>query len=125
MAPSIAELPREQDFASQIGQIKQSLRQKPNSTRSINQHESLTPTRVLDQFKSFECTPSLGREYPDAKLLDWMNAPNSDELLRELAITSKSASIAKNQVGEALTDLNPYSFSSWCRVFPCPGWYYR
>ncbi|CRG87742.1 Putative alpha-ketoglutarate-dependent sulfonate dioxygenase [Talaromyces islandicus] len=44
-------------------------------------------TGALDKYESFEVTPVLGREYPTAKLLEWMNAPNSDELLRDLAIT--------------------------------------
>jgi hypothetical protein len=31
----------------------------------------------------------IGREFPNANLRDFLRAPNSDELLRELAITSK------------------------------------
>ena len=42
---------------------------------------------VLDGFKSFEVTPVIGREYPDANLAEWLKAPNSDELLKDLAIT--------------------------------------
>ena len=42
---------------------------------------------VLDQFKSFDVTPVIGKEYPNAKLTDWLKAPNRDELLRDLAIT--------------------------------------
>lgn len=44
---------------------------------------------VLDQFKSFDVTPVIGREYPNVDLSEWLRAPNSDELLRDLAITSK------------------------------------
>lgn len=43
---------------------------------------------VLDQFKSFEVTPVIGREYPEASLKEWLESPDSDELLRDLAITS-------------------------------------
>lgn len=43
---------------------------------------------VLDQFKSFDVTPVIGREFPNVSLADWLRAPNSDELLRDLAITS-------------------------------------
>jgi len=45
---------------------------------------------VLEQFKYFEVTPCIGREFQDVNLLEWLRAPNSDELLRDLAITSKS-----------------------------------
>ena len=46
---------------------------------------------ILDQFKSFEVTPTIGREYPTADLAEWLRAPNSDQLLRDLAITSPFA----------------------------------
>ena len=42
---------------------------------------------VLDQFESFHSTPSIGTEFPKANLVDWLKAPNSDELIRDLAIT--------------------------------------
>ena len=52
---------------------------------------------VLDEYESLEITPVLGREYPKAKIVDLMNAPNSDELLRDLAITGEfySSSVVK------------------------------
>lgn len=34
-------------------------------------------------------TPTVGTEFPEANLVEMLNAPNSDELLRDLAITSK------------------------------------
>ena len=43
---------------------------------------------VLDQFKSFDVTPVIGKEFPEAKLAEWLRAPNADELIRDLAITS-------------------------------------
>jgi hypothetical protein len=45
-------------------------------------------TGALDQYENFEVTPVIGREYPHANLVSWLKAPNSDELLRELALTS-------------------------------------
>ena len=42
---------------------------------------------VLNQFKSFDVTPVIGKEFPEANLTEWLRAPNSDELLRDLAIT--------------------------------------
>lgn len=44
---------------------------------------------VLDQYKSFDVTPTIGREFSDVNLKEWLQAPNSDELIRELAITSQ------------------------------------
>ncbi|GMF79086.1 unnamed protein product [Aspergillus oryzae] len=41
----------------------------------------------LNQFKSFYVTPIIGTEFPDAHVVDWLKAPNSDELLRDLAVT--------------------------------------
>lgn len=48
----------------------------------------LQPTGALKDFKSFLVTPNIGTEFPDASLCEWFNSPQSDELLRELAITS-------------------------------------
>ena len=50
--------------------------------------EPLKLKGLLDKYKSFEVTPVIGREFPDANLVEWMKAPNSDELLRDLAILS-------------------------------------
>lgn len=52
--------------------------------------EPLQLSGALDQFKSFQSTPVIGQEFPEAKLVDWLTAPNSDELLRDLAITGLS-----------------------------------
>jgi len=57
---------------------------------------------VLDQYKSFDITPVLGREYrEDVQLADLIQAENSDELLRDLAITSNNklynSSVSINQ----------------------------
>jgi hypothetical protein len=45
-------------------------------------------TGILEQYESFDVTPVIGREFPHANLVSWLQAPNSDELLRELALTS-------------------------------------
>lgn len=53
--------------------------------------KSKTPLHLsgaLDQYKSFDVTPVIGREFPEASLKEWLEAPNADELLKELAITS-------------------------------------
>lgn len=46
-------------------------------------------TGVLDQFEHIELTTVIGREYPNADVAAWLQAPNSDELIKELALTSK------------------------------------
>ena len=53
--------------------------------------EPLTPSGALDKFTFEESTPVIGREYPSVNLVDdIINAKNADELIRDLAITSKS-----------------------------------
>ncbi|KAI0407642.1 TauD-domain-containing protein [Xylaria palmicola] len=52
-----------------------------------NHREPLKLKGVLEQFKHFDVTPVIGREYVDVDLAEWLRAPNSDELLRDLAIT--------------------------------------
>lgn len=51
----------------------------------------LTKSGALDgKFKFEETTPVIGREYSDVNIVDdLLNAPNADELIRDLAITSK------------------------------------
>ena len=54
-------------------------------------NEPLKVSGALDsQHESFEVTPVIGREYPKLQLRDLINAPNADELIRDLAITSES-----------------------------------
>ena len=55
--------------------------------------EPLKLSGALDGFKHFESTPVIGREYVDANLAEILRAPNSDELIRDLAITSKCHSV--------------------------------
>lgn len=42
---------------------------------------------ALDHFESFDVTPTIGREFVGVNLAKWLKAPNSDELIRDLAIT--------------------------------------
>lgn len=60
----------------------------PVSTKGSSR-EPLQPSGALDSYESFEVTPVIGREYPTANLVDFLGAPNSDELLRDLAIASE------------------------------------
>ncbi|KAI9686772.1 MAG: hypothetical protein M1822_002832 [Bathelium mastoideum] len=53
-----------------------------------NDHRTPLELRgVLDSYQSFDLTPIIGREFVDVNLKDWLRASNSDELIRELAIT--------------------------------------
>ncbi|KAF2664690.1 TfdA family taurine catabolism dioxygenase TauD [Microthyrium microscopicum] len=48
--------------------------------------EPLKYSGSLDQYKSIDLTPVIGTEYPETNLVDLINAPNADDLLRDLAI---------------------------------------
>jgi hypothetical protein len=50
--------------------------------------EPLKLSGVLDHFESFDVTPTIGREFVGVNLAKWLRAPNSDELIRDLAIIS-------------------------------------
>ena len=77
MAPSAVETQYQVDIPINVKSI-------PNTQR---QYSKLSG--ALDNLKSFDVTPAIGREFPEANLVDLLNAPNSDELIRDLAITSK------------------------------------
>ena len=52
--------------------------------------EPLKLAGSLDKFGFDDTTPVIGREFPTLNLVeDVLNAPNADELLRDLAITSR------------------------------------
>ncbi|KAF2229318.1 taurine catabolism dioxygenase [Viridothelium virens] len=59
------------------------------SSENLQEHYKapLQLTGALDQFSSFDVTPEIGKEFPEASLKEWLEAPNSDELIRDLAIT--------------------------------------
>ncbi|CAM1500390.1 Fc.00g095520.m01.CDS01 [Cosmosporella sp. VM-42] len=50
-------------------------------------HEPLKLSGALQHFEQFDVTPVIGKEFVDVDLAEWLKAPNSDELLRDLAIT--------------------------------------
>ncbi len=70
---------------------------------------------VLNDFKSFDVTPAIGKEFPEAKLAEWLRAPNSDELIRDLAITSPFISYHKTELP---TDRYANSLPTWCCLLP-------
>lgn len=80
MAPSATETETQASLPPSIDKLKAS---EPT-------HKYLKSTGILDQYESFDVTPVIGREFPTANLVEWLQASNADELLRELAITSNA-----------------------------------
>ncbi|KAK3399631.1 hypothetical protein B0T20DRAFT_434040 [Sordaria brevicollis] len=66
---------------------KATTEQQATQTQHAQHVEPLKLSGVLDQFEHFDVTPIIGREFPKANLVEWLNAPNADELIRDLAIT--------------------------------------
>ncbi|KAH8818004.1 putative alpha-ketoglutarate-dependent taurine dioxygenase [Hyaloscypha sp. PMI_1271] len=56
--------------------------------------EPLKLSGALDHFESFDVTPTIGREFVGVNLAKWLRAPNSDELIRDLAITISQRGVA-------------------------------
>lgn len=59
---------------------------KKNTGRLIR--EPIQRTGVLDHVKAVKLTPIIGTEFPEASLAEWLRAPDSDALIRELAVIS-------------------------------------
>lgn len=60
------------------------------STAQIEYQKPLALTGILDEYESFDLTPTIGREFPKANLVEWIKSEKADELLRDLAITGKA-----------------------------------
>src|SRR5271170_531594 len=56
--------------------------------KSSLQSKPLSNSGSLDGFKQFDSTTAIGREFPEAQLVEWITSENADTLLRDLAITS-------------------------------------
>ncbi|KAL1845413.1 hypothetical protein VTK73DRAFT_565 [Phialemonium thermophilum] len=70
----------------------------------VNHKEPLKLSGALDAFKSFDVTPVIGREFVDVDLAEWLRAPNSDELLRDLAITISQRGVVFFRKQDNITD---------------------
>ncbi|KAF9890602.1 hypothetical protein FE257_005733 [Aspergillus nanangensis] len=68
------------------------------------QKEALELGASLDSYESFDVTPIIGREFPTADLAEWLHAPNSDELLRDLAITISQRGVVFFRKQDGLND---------------------
>lgn len=92
--------------------------QNGNHTNGTNGNSSAAPklrqeplknSGSIDYLEYVDVTPIIGREYPTAKIKDILDAPNSDQQLRDLAIT-----ICERGVGEQFP--RSYSFA-YSRVY--------
>ncbi|RKU39824.1 hypothetical protein DL546_001119 [Coniochaeta pulveracea] len=66
--------------------------------------EPLKLSGALDKFHSFDVTPIIGREFTNVDLAEWLHAPNSDELLRDLAITISQRGVVFFRKQDNITD---------------------
>ncbi|KAF4976588.1 hypothetical protein FZEAL_6766 [Fusarium zealandicum] len=66
--------------------------------------EPLKLSGALEDYDNFDVTPSIGREFPKANLVDWLQAPNSDELIRDLAITISQRGVVFFRAQDNLTN---------------------
>ncbi|KAB8290794.1 hypothetical protein EYC80_008431 [Monilinia laxa] len=90
LAPNASENPnKDEGKAHEALNIRQSATpvQVTTPVAQVQHREPLQLSGVLDKFESFDVTPAIGREYVGVNLADWLKAPNSDGLLRDLAIT--------------------------------------
>lgn len=63
---------------------QKALKATTNGTVSL----PLKSNGALDHVEQFDLTPVIGREFPHANLVEWLQSPNADELITELALTS-------------------------------------
>jgi alpha-ketoglutarate-dependent taurine dioxygenase len=75
----------------------------PVVSKSVTR-EPLKLSGALDSYESFDVTPVIGREFPTANLNEWLTAPNSDELLRDLAITISQRGVVFFRAQDGLTN---------------------
>ncbi|KAF3915626.1 hypothetical protein ABW21_db0208508 [Orbilia brochopaga] len=67
--------------------------------------EPIRVTGTLDKFKSEDITPVIGTEFPEVNIVnDLIDAPNADELLRDLAITISERGVVFFRAQDNLTN---------------------
>ncbi|CVK98939.1 probable taurine dioxygenase [Fusarium mangiferae] len=73
-----------------------------NDTKLIK--EPLKLSGLLDKYESFSVTPVIGTEFTDANVAEWLKADNSDDLIRELAITVSQRGVVFFRAQKDLTN---------------------
>jgi len=81
MAPSLIAEPQDR-----IAQLKATVAKIAPQNGGSTNRAPLKLTGVLDQYKHFDSTTVIGTEFPELQVADLLSAPNSDELIRELAV---------------------------------------
>ncbi|KAL5041374.1 hypothetical protein BDW71DRAFT_201412 [Aspergillus fruticulosus] len=72
---------------------------------SITENPIVVPeVRRIGDVENFDVAPVIGRGFPSASLAEWLRAPNSDELLRDLAITISQRGVVFFRKQDGLTD---------------------
>ncbi|KAF5010303.1 hypothetical protein FDECE_3553 [Fusarium decemcellulare] len=66
--------------------------------------EPLKLSGALKDYEHFDVTPAIGREFPKANLVEWLEAPNADELIRDLAITISQRGVVFFRAQDNLTN---------------------
>ncbi|KAK4544701.1 hypothetical protein LTR36_003950 [Oleoguttula mirabilis] len=103
MAPALIDSEHIQDVLSNVSLKGQNGHANGNTT-SYAVNGPVTPTGALDKYDSFDLTPVIGREFPDANLVDWLQSSNADELLKELAYTISSRGVVFFRKQDNLTN---------------------
>ncbi|KAK5123670.1 hypothetical protein LTR85_002306 [Meristemomyces frigidus] len=103
MAPALIDTEHLQDTLSSVSLKSQNEHPKNNAT-SYATNGPLKPTGALHKYDSFDLTPVLGREFPEANLVGWLQSPNADELLKELAYTISSRGVVYFRKQDNLTN---------------------
>ena len=61
----------------------------PQPSKPSSSYPPFDNTGTLDAFKQVHVTPCIGSEFKDVDVTEWLGAPNSDDILRDLALTSE------------------------------------
>lgn len=78
------------NMASTLTQTIDSLTQKVGILGVRGSTQPIPRNHSLDKWKSFEVTPFIGQEFgSDIQLSQIVNAPNADELIKDLAVLSE------------------------------------
>jgi len=68
--------------------VDYSVKTQASGANSQLMKNPLEPSGALDHFEYFDSTPVIGREYPTLNVVELMESPDADELLKELAYIS-------------------------------------
>ncbi|KAK3111842.1 hypothetical protein LTR53_012493 [Teratosphaeriaceae sp. CCFEE 6253] len=103
MAPGLIDTEHVDDGVAGLSLKEQN--SQSNTTKSKYENDGpIRSTGALDHLESFDVTPVIGREFPTANLVEMIEAPNANDLLRELAYTISSRGVAFFRKQDNLTN---------------------